>query len=273
MKLRLLVLYLAAVAVRAASPGVPSVDAAFNRLYNFDFRGAERLAGQYIASNSSDPMGYTARAAGLLFRELNRRDTFGDAKWQDEGRVRDGKAQGAEAAVRAEFWGSIETAELLARARLAADPKDRDGLLSMTIASGLKRDYTALIDKKLRQSMEYIKEAQAWSTRLLAVDPGAADAYLNKGFSEYLLGSFPAVLRWVVKIEGVEGSKERGFAQLELVASNGRYLKPFAQMMLASFYQKEGRGGDSARLLRDMLREYPENPVIRREVARLGAGQ
>ncbi len=33
----------------------------------------------------------------------------------------------------------------------------------MAITSGLQRDYTALIDKKLRLSMDYIKAGQMWS--------------------------------------------------------------------------------------------------------------
>jgi TPR repeat protein len=105
--------------------------------------------------------------------------------------------------------------------------------------------------------------------RLLAIDPQAHDACLNTGFSEYLLGSFPAVLRWAVKIEGVEGDKQKGLRLLERAASQGRYMKPFAQLLLAQFYKKEGRLRDSARVLRALLQDHPENEVIRREAEKL----
>jgi hypothetical protein len=163
----------------------------------------------------------------------------------------------------------VGEADRRAHALLARDPQDRAALGALAMTSGLKRDYLALIDKKLRQSMEHIKDAQAWSTRLLAVDPGAHDAYLNTGFSEYLLGSFPFFLRWVVKVDGVEGDKAKGLRQLEIAARSGHHLKPFAQLLLASFYQREGRPQESARLLEALLAEHPGNAVVRRELEKL----
>lgn len=247
----------------------PNVETAFQRLYSFDFSGSREASSAYIAANSADPMGHTARAASYLFSELNRLNALAGPIGEEKVK---GGALRPDPLVREAFWKSVEEAQRLAQVRLAANAADRDSMLAMAITSGLQRDYTALIDKKLRLSMDYIKSGQEWATKLLALYPDAYDAYLNTGFSEYLIGSFPFFLKWVVKIDGVEGSKDKGLRLLEVAAAKGRYMKPFAQMLLANFYQKEGRGKDSERMLRALLESNPDNAVIRRELERLGKG-
>lgn len=248
-------------------PDAPRVEEAFALLYSFDFAGSETVARRYIAANRDCPLGHGVLAAGYLFSELNRLEALSSPI--SEQKVKNAKALKPDPAVRAAFWRAVGDADRHAHALLEADPKDRRALAALAISSGLKRDYLALIDKKLRQSMDHIKEAQVWSTRLLAVDPHAHDAYLNTGFSEYLLGNFPFYLRWVVKIEGVEGDKEKGLRQLEIAARSGSLMKPFAQLLLASFYQREGRPSESVRLLSALLAEFPGNHVVRRELEKL----
>lgn len=248
-------------------PDAPRVEEAFDRLYSFDFAGSETAARRYITANRDCPLGHGVLAAGYLFSELNRLDALSSPI--SEQKVKSAKALKPDPAIRTAFWRAVGDADRHAHTLLEADPNDRRALAALAISSGLKRDYLALIDKKLRQSMEHIKEAQFWSTRLLAVDPQAHDAYLNTGFSEYLLGSFPFYLRWVVKIDGVEGDKEKGLRQLEIAARSGSLMKPFAQLLLASFYQREGRPSESVRLLSALLAEYPTNHVVRRELEKL----
>lgn len=251
----------------ATRPEAPRVETAFQRLYSFDFSGAELAARRYIGANAECPLGHAALAAGALFSELNRLDALSSPL--TEQKVKNGKALKPDPAARAAFWRAVEEADQRALALLAADPHHRLALAALAISSGLKRDYLALVDKKLRQSMEHIKQAQHWSTRLLAVDRDAHDAYLNTGFSEYLIGSFPFFLRWVVKIDGVTGDKEKGLRQLEIAARSGTLMRPFAQLLLASFYQREGRPRESVRWLSALLAEHPENDVVRRELEKL----
>jgi tetratricopeptide (TPR) repeat protein len=261
------ILLMAALCAPAAVSPQPTLDAAFQRLYNFDFAGAQAAATRYVSANGEDPMGYAVRAASHLFSELNRTNAL--SKPVGEERLLGGRDIEPDERARAEFWKATKQARAMAESRLRRDAKDRDALAAMAVVAGLERDYLALIDKKLRKSMDSIKEAQSFSTRLLAVDGQAYDAYLNTGFSEYLLGSFPAVLRWVVKVNGVEGDKEKGLLLMRKAAENGRYMRGFAQLLLAHFYLKEGRREESEKMLRAMLRDYPENAVIKRELSKI----
>lgn len=244
------------------------VGAAFERLYNFDFEGSRQAAAAYIAAHGADPMGHAVHAAGLLFSELNRLNALSDSFGEEK--LRSAPLKTVPLTAQA-FWSSVAEARRRALSLLEADPAHHDALHAMVIVTGLERDYTALIDRKLRRSLDHIREAHRWSLRLLEVDPGAHDAYLNTGFSEYLVGSFPAFLRWAVRIDGVRGDKRKGLEQLERAARSGRYMKAFAQLLLANMYRKEGRLRDSERMLRALLADYPENAVVRRELARLNA--
>jgi hypothetical protein len=269
--IRLLCCALAIGALNMSAAPNPELDRAFERLYSFDFQASRNLAESYISRQSSDPMGHVVQAATELYSELRRLNGLGEGFLADA-ELKSSRALKPSPQTRERFAQAVAASQRLCEGTLVKDPNNRQALLAMVMTSGLQRDYAALVDKKLRQSLEYIKAGQEYSTRLLQVDPGAADAYLNTGFNEYLLGSFPAVLRLVVKIDGVEGNKDKGFAQMEVTAKSGQYLRGVAQLMLASFYKKENRPADSARVLREMARTYPGNEAIRKEVARLDAG-
>ena len=83
------------------------------------------------------------------------------------------------------------------------------------------------------------------------------------------MGSLPFFLRWFIHIDGVDPSKEAGAKKLELVVQSGRYLKPFAKILLAVYYLREKQPARSADFLRELTRDFPENPLYRRELAKL----
>lgn len=57
---------------------------------------------------------------------------------------------------------------------------------------------------------------------------------------------------------------------MEKCARDGRYLKPFAQMMLASIYQKDKRMKETRQMLEAFATDHPDNAVIREELVKLG---
>ena len=56
---------------------------------------------------------------------------------------------------------------------------------------------------------------------------------------------------------------------MEKCARGGRYLKPFAQMMLATIYQKDKRMKESRQMLEAFAADHPENQVVRIELAKM----
>jgi hypothetical protein len=258
-------------ALTSMASSLPELDQAFNRLYNYDFAGSADRADHYVGTQPNDPMGHTARAAAYLFSELHRLNLLGKEFMTSDDRIKSKTAVIAKETARREFQQSAAAARKLAEANLSRNPADARALLAMTIVAGLERDNAALIEKRLRASLDFAKESQQYARRLIAADPQAYDAYFTFGFSEYLVGSLPFFARWFMKLEGVEGDKAKGLNELETAADKGHFLKPFARMMLAMFYMREKRPQDSRRHLEALAAEYPGNPAVRAELNRLDA--
>ncbi len=156
----------------------------------------------------------------------------------DDRKVTSAKSIRMDPAASTALVNSIQRARARAQSVLLKSPNDHNALLAMMIASGVQRDYLALVEHRLRESYDFIKESQAYASRLLNVDPTAYDAYLTQGFTEYLIASVPFYLRWFMKMDGITCTKEQGLEDLKKAALHGEHMKPFAQMLLAMLYSR-----------------------------------
>lgn len=215
-----------------------------------------------MAAHPVDPMGPAAVAASHLFGEMERLNLLAE----ETGRKASGKADGTTRQALESAWAETRRR---ADAVLARDPSDTNALLALMLVRGMERDYRALVEKSYRSSWTSAREAQALALRLVETAPQAQDAWFTIGFSDYLISTVPGIFRPFMKMEQADGNKSRGIANLEKAARAGRYLKGFARLMLASIYKKEKRPRESERLLRELAQDYPDNPVLRREVGRL----
>jgi hypothetical protein len=251
----------------------PPLDRGFHLLYNLDFNGAHNVFTAYEQSHPEDPMGPTANAAGALFSEFHRLGILESQFFELDKRFENRPKQRPDPAVRAQFEAAIGRANTIARARLAKNPKDENSLFALTLINGLQSDYAALIDKRNFDSLRYTKEAAEWAQQTLAVDPHCYDAHIAGGVSKYLVGSMPAPVRWLVRLGGVSGDKQAGIEELQLVAAHGRYLAPFADILLAIAYVREHDKEHARELLATLRDEFPANPLFAQEIARLDSRQ
>lgn len=253
--------------VCAASP----LDQAFDRLYNFDFVGAHRFIDQQVATDPADPLSYAVRASALLFQELDRLQILEGEFFADDKRLIDKKKIKADTGLKGRFFQSIGEAQKSAQVRLAKNPQDADALFAMALASGLTGDYSSLIEKRQLNSFSYYKESTGFAQSLLKAHPAFVDAQMTTGFSEYLIGSLPFFAKWFVKIDGIEGSKQLAAEKMKKVAQSGRYLKPFAKILLSIYYLRENQPAQSRSFLMELARDYPNNPLFRKELLKLDA--
>ena len=56
---------------------------------------------------------------------------------------------------------------------------------------------------------------------------------LALGTANYIIGSLPGFKKLFLGFAGIHGDKNAGIQQLEIAADHGRYLRPFAKIMLA----------------------------------------
>jgi len=78
-----------------------------------------------------------------------------------------------------------------------------------------------------------------------------------------------APIRWLVRLGGVSGDKQKGIAELQLTALRGHYLAPFARILLAIAYVRERDKPRARDLLIALRDEFPSNPLFAQEIARL----
>ena len=267
-----LLLWPVTVAAGANIPSsVPSLDQGFRLLYQLNFPEADQVFAAWQQQHPGDPMGPAGEAAGLLFSEFERLGVLESQFYQNDRAFDTRKKFEPDGGVRDRFDAAVDRAESQAQTRLSQNANDQDALFAMTLASGLKADYAALIEKRNLISLHFTREASRWAKQLLTIDPKCYDAHLATGVSQYIVGSIASPIRWLVRLGGMTGTKAGGMDELQLTAQRGRYFAPFARILLAIAYVRENDKPRARELLVSLQQDFPQNPLFAREIGRLDA--
>jgi hypothetical protein len=95
--------------------------------------------------------------------------------------------------------------------------------------------------------------------------------FVATGFSKYIIGSMAAPVRWILRMGGLPGDKQAGIADLQLTAQHGRYLAPFARILLAIAYVRDKDKLRALELLTALRAQFPANTLFPQEISRLQA--
>jgi predicted Zn-dependent protease len=251
------------------APTATAIDWAFARMYNCDFAGAHAILEEQIRKHPDDPLVYSVRAAAFLYSEFQRLKILEADFFANDDKITDRKRLKPDPAVRAELFKMTGEARKRAGARLAVAPEDRDAMFAMCMASGVETDYTSLVEKKYIRSYSLSKETQQYARKLLALNPPCYDAYLTLGSAEYVVGNLNFFFRLFIRFDQIEGNKQKAIEELRRVVDNGRYFSPFAKILLSVIYLRENQPQKALVLLREMERDFPENPLFRQEILRI----
>jgi hypothetical protein len=248
-----------------------SLDQGFHLLYQLNFPEAHQVFAAWQQEHPNDPMGSAGEAAGLLFSEFERLGVLESQFYENDRAFDARKTFEPDSGVRVRFDAAVDRAEGQAQTRLNQNANDPNALFAMTLASGLKADYAALIEKHNVISLHFTREATKWAKHLLTIDPKCYDAHLATGVSQYIVGSVASPIRWLVRLGGLSGTKAGGIEELQLTAERGRYLAPFARILLAIAYVRENDKPHARELLVSLQQDFPQNPLFAREIGRLDA--
>lgn len=251
----------------------PELDAGFRLLYELKPKEARAKFAAWQTSHPEDPLGSVFETASYLFEECYRQGVLTSEYFLNDKRFLGKIPIKPDQALHDAFFAADLRAQNLARLRLETDPDDVSALFAMTLSLGMQADYASLIEKHQLESLAMIREADKFAKRLLAVNPNAADAYLTLGAANYIIGSLPAFKRFFLKFKGISGDKVGGIQQLEIAAAHGRYLRPFAKILLAMVALREKKAQLARIQLAELVAEFPENPLFFRELAKLDASQ
>jgi hypothetical protein len=273
--LAILLLFLAASPARntADSPSpafttVPELASGFHLLYAQQFSEARETFTSWESNHPDEPFGEIAVAASYLFEELYRQNVLSSDFFLDEKRFLHG-IEGKPDPVRMnDFRGALARARVLSRQRMNKNPKDPEALFGLTLAAGMESDANAILEKKQLDGLKRMKEANEYAKELLAQQPDANDAYVALGAANYVIGSLNPGYRFALWFGGIHGDKKLGMEQLGRTAQNGRYLQPFAKILLALAARREKQNTLAQRLLRELSQEFPSNQLYAAEYAK-----
>jgi hypothetical protein len=249
----------------------PELDAGFRLLYELKPEEARAKFAAWQASHPQDALGVAAQAASYLFEECYRQGVLTSAYFLDDKLFLGKIALKPDPELRNAFFAADLRAQDLARPQLERDPEDVKALFVMTLSLGMQADYASLIEKHQLESLAMIREADTFAQRLLVVNPDAADAYLTLGAANYIIGSLPVFKRFFLKFKGISGDKKGGIGQLEIAAARGRYLRPFAKIILAMAALREKNIMLARTQLKELVAEFPQNRLFAAELAKIDA--
>ena len=127
----------------------------------------------------------------------------------------------------------------------------------------MESDADAILEKKQLDALKRMKEANENAKTLLAVQPDAADAYVALGVANYIIGALNPGYRMALWFMGIHGDKKLGMEQLAKTAENGRYLEPFAKILLALCARREKQNALAQKLLLELTRAIPVQHNLR----------
>ena len=248
---------------------VPKLDAGFHLLYELKPEEARNQFEALQKSHPEDPLGSAAEAAAYLFEECYRQGVLTSEFFLDDKRFLGKIPLKPDPELRAAFFAADKQAQNLAQLQLKSNPDDTNALFAMTLSVGMQADYASLIDKHQIDSLKMIRVADTYAKKLLVIAPDAADAYLGLGTANYIIGSLPGIKKFFLGFAGIHGDKKAGIQQLEIAADHGRYLRPFAKILLAMAALREKKPEVARAQLSELVTEFPENALFASELAKL----
>jgi hypothetical protein len=247
---------------------VPELAEGFHLLYAQKFNEAREKFGGWESQHPEEPFGQVAVAASYLFEELYRQNVLSSDFFLNEKKFLNGIDGKPDPGRMKSFQEALERARKLAKQRLKKNAKDPEAFFALALSAGMESNADMILKKQNLEALKRLKEANAYAKQLIAQQPNANDAYVALGSANYIIGSLSVGFRAMLWFGGIHGDRKLGMEQLGKTVQGGRYLQPFAKIMLALAARREKQTAFAQRLLRELSEEFPESSLFATEYAR-----
>lgn len=251
-----------------AFTNVPELMAAFRLLYSQKFPEARSAFAEWRSQHPDEPFGSVAVAASYLFEEFYYQGVLTTDFFLNDKRFLHGIDGEPNAERMKAFDDALRSARTLAARRLSKNPKDAEALYALTLCAGMESNSDMVLKKHHLDALKHLKEGNTQAKALLSLRPDAYDAYVALGTANYIIGSLNAGFRAMLWFGGIHGDKNLGMEQVNKTVENGRYLKPFAKIMLALAARREKKNVLAQRLFRELSEEFPDGTLYAVEYAK-----
>jgi tetratricopeptide (TPR) repeat protein len=240
----------------------------FRLLYIQKFPEARAQFTDWESHHPGETFGEVCVAASYLFEEFYRQGVLTSDFFLNEKRFLHGIEGKPDPELMQGFDEAVQSTRKLAAQRLEKNPADSEALYALTLSAGMESDAHMILKKRNLEALKRLKEANMHAKALLALRPDANDAYVALGSANFIIGSLNPGFRAMLWFGGVHGDKKLGMEQVAKTVEGGRYLKPFAKIMLALAARREKQNPLAQKLLRELTEEFPESPLYAAEYAK-----
>ena len=238
----------------------------FEALYNLDYEGARRRFQEMAKAFPDHPAGSQFLAASLWLKTLNESRRLQASLYNTEGFYKE-KDDKADPKAVAEFRELTRQAKALCEARLKINPKDTEALYYLGAVEGLKAAWGGAVERSFMSALRSGSDAVDRHREVLKLDPNFHDAEVTIGMYDYVVGGLPLPVKLMAAIGGIRGSKKKGLATLERVASQGQWASDDAKSLLIALYKREKRYQDAYRNASELSMKYVRNYIFKLEAA------
>lgn len=259
----ILLVALSAVTVGHAEPML--LDQGYREMYNLQFAEAHQTFHEWQRLHPDDPMGPASDAAAYLFSEFDRLHILQSEFFVHDQHFTTQHNLTPDLSLKQSFEAALEASRGLS----IRAPDDKNTMFASILCIGLHSDYLALIEERYIASFEEMKTGRLLAEKLLAVDPQFYDAWVAVGVENYMLSTKAAPVRWILRMRGAQTDRALGLEKLRLTAEKGRYLAPFARLLLAVAALRDHDTKGARNLLAGLVTEFPGNSLYAQELSGL----
>jgi len=246
-----------------------------NHFFNLEYAEALLDYTRLVEQNPGDPLAYNSLASAQLYQELYRLGLLESSALRGDNQFLKQQRPAPDPKAKARFEETLAQGRRAAEARLARDRQDQMALYALGNNFALRGNYEFMVDKAWFAALRNGSKAREYCERLRKVNPNFVDSYLVLGVHEYVVGSLPLPVKIVAAIGGIRGSKQKGEGYVIRVAREGKLARNEARVLLVILHRRERRPLEAARLLEELIADFPRNYVLGLELGAMytDAGQ
>jgi hypothetical protein len=232
----------------------------FSAVYNIDYKTARERFLQMTRLAPDHPAGYVYLANNLWLETLYQSRRLTTSVYTGGSFYAQDKDEDAVDPKRdRDFNDYVRQALAAGRARLAKNAKDVEALYYNASALGIRAAYGTSVKRSFTRAIGDANESIKIQRQVVKLDPEYFDAYLSIGLYEYVIDSLPGALKFLARLAGLKGSKQKGIEHLELVTKQGKYTADDARVVLLGIYSKENQLERALEIISYMAKQYPKN--------------
>jgi tetratricopeptide (TPR) repeat protein len=244
----------------------------FQDIFNMDYDNADQSFASLERDYPQHPAPPMYRASIYWLKEMQRRQDLDLNRFITPTYFSARTDQVMPPQERAAFHRKLQQSESLSNSILRKSPRDKDARYFLLTSYGLRSSFAITVDHSLREAFSYGNKAYSAAKQLAAEDRDYYDAYLTAGIYEYIVGSIPWYMRWMVFVIGGHGSRQEGLAHLKLAADKGQYVKDQAQLVTMVLCVRERQYDQALGIARELTNRFPRSclfPINLAQILRL----